>query len=77
MHGNVWEWVEDCYHENYNQAPTDGSAWTTEDCRERVVRGASWVNGPVDLRSASRDGNTALDRGNNLGLRVGRTLLPP
>jgi formylglycine-generating enzyme required for sulfatase activity len=77
MHGNVWEWVEDCYHENYNQAPTDGSAWTTGDCSTRVVRGGSWVNDPVDLRSADRVWYTPNGRGYFLGFRVGRTLLPP
>ena len=45
MYGNVWEWVEDCWHENYVGAPTDGSAWLT-NCREqnRVIRGGSWAS---------------------------------
>ena len=77
MHGNVWEWVEDCYHENYNQAPTDGSAWTTDDCNFRVVRGGSWLNVPALLRSAWRYRYSTVDRLRNLGFRVGRTLLPP
>src|SRR5262249_10151634 len=77
MHGNVWEWVEDCYHENYNQAPTDGSAWTTGNCAGRVVRGGSWVDNPEFLRSAIRGRSTAGNRFNDLGFRVGRTLLPP
>ena len=42
MAGNVWEWVQDCYHDNYDGAPTDGSAWTSGDCSLRVVRGGSW-----------------------------------
>ena len=42
MVGNVFTWVEDCYHDNYNGAPTDGSPWLTDDCRTRVVRGGSW-----------------------------------
>ena len=56
MHGNVWEWVEDCWHDNYKGAPTDGSAWTT-GCDEEwaVARGGSWFDGPRDLRSAYRD----------------------
>ena len=54
MVGNVWEWVEDCYHYTYEGAPTDGSAWTFSDCDERALRGASWSNGPYDLRSALR-----------------------
>ena len=56
MHGNAWQWVEDCYHDNYRGAPTDGSAWTTGDCGRRVCRGGSWIDDPGALRgrSASR-----------------------
>ena len=43
MHGNVWEWVEDCWHESYEGAPSDGSAWTSGDCSRRVLRGGSWA----------------------------------
>jgi formylglycine-generating enzyme required for sulfatase activity len=79
MHGNVWEWVEDCYHSNYDYsaAPTDGSAWTSGDCSSRVLRGGSWVNDPRFLRSAVRDRGTTGIRNFNIGFRVGRTLLPP
>jgi formylglycine-generating enzyme required for sulfatase activity len=78
MHGNVWQWVEDCYKEGYNDAPTDGSAVTLKDCSTRVLRGGSWVNDPVGLRSASRF-RFVSDRRNyflGCGLRVGRTLRP-
>jgi formylglycine-generating enzyme required for sulfatase activity len=78
VHGNLWEWVEDCWHVNYQGAPTDGSAWTTS-CREsgrRVVRGGSWLYDPQFLRSASRTGTTSVDRDFSLGFRVGRTLTP-
>ena len=44
MHGNVWEWVQDCWNGSYNGAPSDGSAWTTRDCSLRVLRGGSWVS---------------------------------
>jgi formylglycine-generating enzyme required for sulfatase activity len=57
MHGNVWEWVEDCWHDNYEAAPTDGSAWLEADggdCSSRVRRGGSWGNTPWFLRSAYR-----------------------
>jgi len=75
MDGNVWEWVEDCYHENYNAAPKDGSAWTEGgDCSRRVIRGGSWVNFPRNLRAAPRSGFTSVDRDLYLGFRVGRTL---
>ncbi|MCY4211603.1 MAG: SUMF1/EgtB/PvdO family nonheme iron enzyme [Gammaproteobacteria bacterium] len=43
MHGNVWEWVQDCSNNNYEGAPTDGNAWTSGDCSLRVIRGGSWI----------------------------------
>lgn len=54
VHGNVTEWVEDCWHENYVGAPTDGSAWVTGDCRFRVLRGGRWSLLSWHLRSAAR-----------------------
>ena len=54
MHGNVWEWVQDCWHDNYDKAPTDGSAWEIDKCPIRVVRGGSFVDSPEFLRSALR-----------------------
>ena len=54
MHGNVSEWVQDCYNESYEGAPTDGSAWTSGDCGIRVFRGGSWNNNPGGLHSADR-----------------------
>jgi formylglycine-generating enzyme required for sulfatase activity len=77
MHGNVWEWTEDCVHDNYDGAPQDGSAWTADgNCRLRVVRGGSWGFSPQILRSAIRLGRTTDSRDNYLGFRVGRTLTP-
>ncbi len=74
MHGNVWEWTEDCWHNSYNGAPANGSAWTTGgNCRVRVLRGGSW-DGPGLLRSASRSELTTVDRSNSVGFRVARTL---
>ena len=56
MHGNVWEWVEDGWHDNYEGAPSDGRAWTSGgDGGSRVVRGGSWYSGPRFLRSAYRN----------------------
>jgi formylglycine-generating enzyme required for sulfatase activity len=55
MHGNVWEWVEDCYHDNYNGAPTDGSASAAAaggDCLHHVLRGGSLYDKPPEIRSA-------------------------
>jgi formylglycine-generating enzyme required for sulfatase activity len=78
MTGNVWRWVEDCDHFNYDGAPTDGSAWTTGDCSRRVFRGGSWGTEPRGVRSARRRiGSTPGSRDSRLGFRVGRTLLPP
>jgi len=55
MHGNVWEWCQDHWHEKYEGAPTDGSAWlTNNDNTRRVIRGGSWISTPRDCRSASR-----------------------
>jgi formylglycine-generating enzyme required for sulfatase activity len=54
VHGNVWEWVQDCWHDSYQGAPNDGSAWGTGDCTRRVLRGGSWLNEPWNLRSAYR-----------------------
>ena len=58
VHGNVWEWVEDCWSGNYLGAPADGSAWESGDCSRRVLRGGSWFNirGASVLRSAAGTG---------------------
>src|SRR5690606_35512407 len=71
MHGNVWEWCEDVWHDSYTGAPTDGSAWLTGgDQTRRVLRGGSWLDGfPWFLRSASRNGDAAGLRGVYLGFR--------
>ncbi|WP_041235344.1 formylglycine-generating enzyme family protein [Dactylococcopsis salina] len=59
MHGNVWEWCEDVWHENYEGAPNDGSAWLTEgDHYRRVMRGGSWYPNPRYCRCANRDWGT-------------------
>jgi formylglycine-generating enzyme required for sulfatase activity len=75
MHGNVWEWVEDCLHTDYEDAPKDGSAWLAQgDCNNRVIRGGSWIGYAVGLRSALRFSFSADDHGIDLGFRVARTL---
>jgi formylglycine-generating enzyme required for sulfatase activity len=76
MAGDVWQWVQDCYNDDYNGAPTDGSAWSGGDCSRRVVRGGSWLINPPLLRSAFRVGITTDDRNSDLGFRIGRTLTP-
>jgi formylglycine-generating enzyme required for sulfatase activity len=78
MVGNVWEWTEDCIHSDYDGAPTDGSAWLTGDCSDRVTRAGSWGFGPGGLRSADRSGWAGVDqRTGALGFRIARTLVGP
>jgi formylglycine-generating enzyme required for sulfatase activity len=79
MHGNVKEWIEDCFHEGqgYRGAPADGSAWAAGDCRIRVQRGGSWLSYARLLRAAMRFRGGADDRASDIGVRVARTLSVP
>ena len=73
MHGNVGEWVQDCYG-SYESAPVDGSAVDEEDCAARVVRGGSWrFSYAEDTRSAFRSDYRPVVRGDSIGFRVART----
>ena len=77
MHGNVEEWIEDCYHSSYNQAPEDGSAWLDQnggDCKQRIQRGGSYNDRPDGLRSANRDGHDGGVVFFTVGFRLARTL---
>jgi formylglycine-generating enzyme required for sulfatase activity len=74
MAGNVWEWVEDCYHSNYKEAPTDGSAVELDACPERAARGGSWIDGQWDFRFARRYSVDSWGRENILGFRLARDL---
>ena len=74
MSGNVWEWVQDCWNGSYKGAPSDGSAWLAGDRSQRVLRGGSWYDGPSDLRSAVRYGDSTGYRNVNYGFRLARTL---
>ncbi len=78
VHGNVWEWCEDIWNDDYRGAPTDGSARNTarneSDAGRRVIRGGSWVLSPQLLRSANRLFNPAVERSHDLGFRLVRTL---
>jgi len=71
MHGNVWEWCQDRWHDNYEGAPEDGSAWMSEDSENirYVWRGGSWLSNPGDCRSAFRDGYPD-GRFSDLGFRL-------
>ena len=70
MHGNVWEWVQDCGNENYVGAPTDSSAWTSGDCSQRGFRGGSWATVPWNLRTAYRGGGSHTFRHYSWGFRL-------
>jgi formylglycine-generating enzyme required for sulfatase activity len=75
MVGNVNQWLEDCDHHNYLDAPEDGTAWLVDgDCASRMVRGGSWINSPQSVRSASRNSGSTDFGSPNLGFRVARTL---
>lgn len=76
VHGNVWEWVEDCWSKNYDDHPVDGSAWVASDtCRRRVLRGGAWPNGGRELRSANRSWKVPEHRSmHGKGFRVAMTL---
>ena len=72
MHGNVWEWVEDCWHDEYTGAPTDGSPWAAPNCKGHVLRGGSWEDYAGDLRAAARTGGNTEDQYYSDGFRVAR-----
>ena len=76
VHGNVFEWVEDCWNGSYRGAPVDGSAWESGDCSRRVLRGGSRGGQPRSLRSAYRGWYSTGIRYNDAGFRVARTLTP-
>jgi formylglycine-generating enzyme required for sulfatase activity len=72
MSGNVWEWVEDCWHKDYEGAPTEGSAWLgTNDgnCARRVIRGGSRSDGPGSLRASDRSNPPSI-QAKNIGFRL-------
>ncbi len=73
MHGNIWEWTEDCWHRNYRKAPTDGSAWTTGACRQTVLRGGSFREASKFASSFQRAKYHSAAR-NNFGFRLARII---
>jgi len=74
MHGNVYEWVADCYHDSYSGAPADGSAWKEAGCKVVSIRGNDWGEAPIFSRSGNRNNAYADNRGDWIGFRVAREL---
>ncbi len=77
MSGNVWEWVEDCWHTSYDGASRDGIAWLNagdSDCGQRMLRGGGWNNGPEFLRSSSRVRYGTDNRDNIIGFRLAQDI---
>lgn len=77
MSGNVWEWVQDCWHDDYQYAPTNGSAWLEANngsCGTRVRRGGGWTNAPMSLRSSFRNGYNADSRSIQIGFRLAQDI---
>jgi formylglycine-generating enzyme required for sulfatase activity len=78
MLGNVWEWTQDCWHRSYLGAPSDGRPWIEPDCAKHVLRGGSWDNVPIFVRSAARAGGSPdggdYDYSELAGFRVARDL---
>ena len=69
MAGNVYEWVQDCYHDSYEGAPTDGSAWESPETSDRVIRGCAWINGPSSHYSTIRNRRPNGGGGDYVGFR--------
>ena len=75
-HGNVLEWVQDCWNSSYDGAPTDGSAWMSGQCSRAVLRGGFWNSAGRDVRSAKRTWSGRGSRGSLIGFRVARSVTP-
>lgn len=74
MHGNVWEWVGDCWQAGYHDAPSNGDLYDKESCELRVTRGGSWYNIPSGVRSANRYWYKVTFRSFNVGFRIFKAL---
>jgi formylglycine-generating enzyme required for sulfatase activity len=72
--GNVLEWTEDCWHEDYSKAPIDGSARTDGDCAEHELRGGSWFSSPAFVRLSYRNHSASGYRSSSVGVRLVRDL---
>ena len=70
MHGNVWEWTQDCYNENYKGAPGNGRAWLTGKCSKRVLRGGGWTTNSKGTRITKRRAETSSNKKYKFGFRL-------
>ena len=74
MLGNVFEWVDDCWRDDYHNAPSDGTSVQQANCTEHEARGGSWFTSPPYVRSAYRNRFEHTYRTNSVGFRVVRSL---
>lgn len=74
MEGNVWQYLEDCFHPNYDGAPKDGSAWLSNDCTSHILRAGAYLSLPKYLRNANRVRPANSEKGTAIGFRIARTL---
>jgi formylglycine-generating enzyme required for sulfatase activity len=77
MHGNVWEWCADYWHDTYKGAPANGSEWLSGGSSQRVLRGGSWNGIPSWLRSAGRFRGSPTIRSSSIGFRLAKTVFTP
>ena len=71
----MWEWTEDCWHDNYEDAPNVSRAWNDGgNCDYRVIRGGGWTDPPSGARAADRAAEMAVNRNDPIGFRLARTL---
>ena len=70
MHGNVWEWTQDCWNESYQGAPSDGETWERGDCSNRVMRGGAWVGSARGLSSSYRYKHNTFSGFSGVGFRL-------
>lgn len=77
MSGNVWEWVEDCWHDTYHGAPENGMAWVEVDggdCKGRLIRGGAWGSPTVNMRSLMRGRYDGGLRSSDVGFRLAQDI---
>ena len=74
MSGNVWEWTQDCWHDSYDGAPSNGQVWGRGTCAQRILRGGSWIGVAGGLSSTGRFGSSPAKASRNFGFRVAQDL---